>query len=86
VSPAARAFAAVALIGGLAIAIAMPPGAAPDETRHLSRVILMSEGHFGVPGMKPPRIEVQAERWRWRPASGCTRACPGMCRAGPGVT
>lgn len=54
-NPAARAFAAVALVAGLVIAIVMPPGAAPDETRHLSRVILMSEGYFGVPGMQPPR-------------------------------
>ena len=40
------------------LAIAMPPGAAPDETRHLSRVYAMSEGFFGVPGTKPPRIEI----------------------------
>lgn len=57
-NPAARAFAAVALVAGLAIAIVMPPGAAPDETRHLSRVILMSEGTFGVPGLKPPRSTI----------------------------
>jgi uncharacterized membrane protein len=48
----------MALAAGLAFAVAMPPGAAPDETRHLSRVFLMSEGVFGVPGMKPPRAMV----------------------------
>lgn len=57
-NPAARAFSALALVAGFAIAIAMPPGAAPDETRHLSRVFLMSEGTFGVPGMKPPRSTI----------------------------
>jgi uncharacterized membrane protein len=58
VNPAARAFAAVALVAGFAIAIVMPPGAAPDETRHLSRVVLMSEGDFGVPGLAPPRSTI----------------------------
>lgn len=57
-NPAARAFAAVALVAGFAIAIVMPPGAAPDETRHLSRVVLMSEGDFGVPGLAPPRSTI----------------------------
>ncbi len=54
----ARVFAIVAGVAGLALALAMPPGAAPDETRHLSRVFLMSEGRFGVPGMQPPRAFV----------------------------
>jgi len=51
-------FAAMALVAGALLALAMPPGAAPDETRHLSRVYVMSEGFFGVPGMKPPRIRI----------------------------
>jgi uncharacterized membrane protein len=58
VNDPARAFAVVAAIFGLALALAMPPGAAPDETRHLSRVFLMSEGVFGVPGLRPPRAQV----------------------------
>ncbi len=51
-------FASIALVAGVILAFAMPPGAAPDETRHLSRVYAMSEGFFGVPGMKPPRVEI----------------------------
>jgi uncharacterized membrane protein len=51
-------FAAIALVAGVLLAFAMPPGTAPDETRHLSRVYVISEGFFGVPGMKPPRIEI----------------------------
>ena len=53
-----RTFAAIALVAGGFLALAMPPGAAPDETRHLSRVYVMSEGFFGVPGMKPPRVRI----------------------------
>jgi uncharacterized membrane protein len=53
-----RTFVAVALAGGVAIALAMPPGAAPDETRHLSRVWVMSEGRFDVPGRREPRATV----------------------------
>jgi uncharacterized membrane protein len=51
-------FAAIALVAGVLLTFAMPPGAAPDESRHLSRVYVVSEGFFGVPGMKPPRIEI----------------------------
>ncbi|RIL06709.1 MAG: hypothetical protein DCC71_05955, partial [Proteobacteria bacterium] len=51
----ARVFAVVAAVAGVLLALAMPPGAAPDETRHLSRVWLMSEGIFRVPGKTPPR-------------------------------
>lgn len=54
----ARTFAVIAGAAGLVLAIAMPPGAAPDEMRHLSRVFLMSEGSFGVPGMRQPRAMV----------------------------
>jgi uncharacterized membrane protein len=53
-----RTFAAIALVAGGFLALAMPPGAAPDETRHLSRVYVMSEGFFGVPGLKPPRVRI----------------------------
>jgi len=53
-----RVFAAIALVAGLLLAFAMPPGAAPDETRHLSRVYAMSEGIFRVPGTKPPRVMI----------------------------
>jgi uncharacterized membrane protein len=58
VNDPARVFAILAGVAGLALAFAMPPGAAPDETRHLSRVFLMSEGVFGVPGLRPPRASV----------------------------
>jgi len=58
VNDPARVFAILAGVAGLALAFAMPPGAAPDETRHLSRVVLMSEGSFGVPGLRPPRASV----------------------------
>lgn len=51
-------FAAIAVVAGLLLAFAMPPGAAPDETRHLSRVYAMSEGIFRVPGTKPPRVMI----------------------------
>jgi uncharacterized membrane protein len=51
-------FATIALVAGLLLAFAMPPGAAPDETRHLSRVYAMSEGIFRVPGTKPPRVMI----------------------------
>ena len=51
-------FAVIALVAGLFLAIVMPPGAAPDETRHLSRVYLMSEGSFGVPGTKAFRSRI----------------------------
>lgn len=51
-------FAAIALIAGLVLAFVMPPGAAPDETRHLSRVFAMSEGIFRVPGTNPPRVMI----------------------------
>ena len=53
-----RVFAAIALVAGLLLAFVMPPGAAPDETRHLSRVYAMSEGIFRVPGTKPPRVMI----------------------------
>jgi uncharacterized membrane protein len=53
-----RLFAIAALSGGVALGVATPPGAAPDETRHLSRVYLMSEGSFGAPGLRPPRALV----------------------------
>jgi len=53
-----RVFALVAAIAGTALTCALPPSAAPDESRHLSRVYLMSEGHFGVPGTVPPRRTV----------------------------
>jgi uncharacterized membrane protein len=53
-----RSFAIVAGTAGLVLALAMPPGAAPDETRHLSRVFLMSEGRLDVPGLRPPRAFV----------------------------
>jgi hypothetical protein len=53
-----RVFVALALAGGLAIALLLPPGAAPDETRHLSRVWVMSEGRFDVPGREPPRATI----------------------------
>lgn len=64
----ARAFAVVAAVAGVLLAIAMPPSAAPDETRHLSRVWLMSEGIFRVPGKTPPRETVPKsipELYRW---------------------
>jgi uncharacterized membrane protein len=53
-----RVFAAIALVAGLLLAFAVPPGAAPDETRHLSRVYAMSEGIFRVPGTKQPRVMI----------------------------
>jgi uncharacterized membrane protein len=53
-----RVFATIALVAGLLLAFVMPPGAAPDETRHLSRVYAMSEGIFRVPGTKPPRVMI----------------------------
>ena len=51
-------FATIALVAGLLLAFVMPPGAAPDETRHLSRVYAMSEGIFRVPGTKLPRVTI----------------------------
>jgi uncharacterized membrane protein len=53
-----RAFAAIALAAGLLLALVLPPGAAPDETRHLSRVYAMSEGIFRVPGTRAPRVRI----------------------------
>jgi uncharacterized membrane protein len=50
VNDPARVFAAIAIGAGLVFAVVMPPGAAPDETRHLSRVFLISEGFLAVPG------------------------------------
>lgn len=64
----ARVFAVVAAVAGVLLALAMPPGAAPDETRHLSRVWLMSEGIFRVPGKTPPREVIPKsipELYRW---------------------
>lgn len=57
-SDPARVFAAIAIGAGLVLALVMPPGAAPDETRHLSRVFLISEGTLAVPGAARARAEV----------------------------
>ena len=57
-SDPARVFAVLAAIAGVAFTCALPPSAAPDESRHLSRVYLMSEGRFAVPGTTPPRVSV----------------------------
>ena len=53
-----RVFVVLATVAGLVLAFVMPPSAAPDESRHLSRVYLMSEGRFGVPGTVGPRASV----------------------------
>jgi len=53
-----RVFAAIAIGAGLLLVVVMPPGAAPDETRHLSRVFLISEGTLAVPGAARARAEV----------------------------
>lgn len=45
-----RAYLALASAFGIGFLVAVPPGAAPDETPHLSRVFVISEGHLEVPG------------------------------------
>jgi len=63
-----RAYLALASVFGVALGIAVPPGAAPDETPHLSRVYVISEGYLGVPGERTrtvtiPRSLPELHRW-----------------------
>ena len=53
-----RAYLGLAIGFGLGFLLVVPPGAAPDETPHLSRVFLISEGILDVPGERTPPLEI----------------------------
>jgi uncharacterized membrane protein len=50
---AEHAFAAVALLFGIAVAFVTPPFDSPDEPRHLQRAWLLSQGRIALPGAAP---------------------------------